>query len=380
MTVAILSTGLTRFGKRPERLEDLLAEAGRQALEAGPSSSSPPDALVVGSMSAGSLAGVESLAPRVADRLGLARIPAWRAETASATGAGAFQLGAYLVASQAFERVMVVAGEKMTATSTVETTTALSRSLSPQEVLHGATMPAMAALVSQLYLSRYGLPIEEVAEVTVRNRACSAHNPRAQLTAPVTKEEVNRSRMVASPLRLLHVSAISDGAGAVLLSRSHDPAEVTVRGLGQSTEVLEVVARPLEPVGFRATRRAARLAYDQAAIGRKEVQVAEVHDAFAPFQLIDLEDLGFCGPGEALRWTLEGRGDPNGVLPVNPSGGLLGRGHPVGVSGLAQIIEVHRQLLGEAGAMQAGRPKVGLAQSVGGLGSHNFVTILGRGA
>lgn len=377
MTVAIASTGLLKFGKRPESLEELLAAAGREALQGAPGGAGP-DALVVANMAAGSLAHTESLAPRVADLLGLSGVPAWRVESASATGAGGFQLGAHLVASGAFERVLVVAGEKMTTLPTAATTSALARSLAPLEVQHGGTMPSMAALVSGLYLSRFGLSIEEMAEVTVRNRACSSRNPRAQLTALVTREEVNQSRMVSSPLRLLHVSAISDGAGAVLLARPSSKDEVVVLGLGQSTEVLDVAARPMDPPGFRSTRRAARVAYDRAGVGRKEVRIAEVHDAFAPFQLIDLEDLGFCGPGEGLEWTKAGRGDPNGVLPINPSGGLLGRGHPVGASGLAQIIEIDRQLRGSAGAMQAGAPKVGLAQSVGGLGSHNFVSILGR--
>ncbi|MDE1880773.1 MAG: thiolase family protein [Euryarchaeota archaeon] len=378
MSVAIASTGLTKFGRRNEGLIELLVEAGREALEGAPASARRPDCVVVGSMAAGALAGLESLVPRVANGLGLAGLPGWRVESASATGAGAFQLGAHLVASSAFERVLVLAGEKMTAQATGPTTTALARSLSANEVRHGATMPSIASLLSQLYLARYHLSIEDVAEVTVRNRACAQGNPKAQFPSAVTAAQVNESRMVSSPLRLLHVSAISDGAGAVLLTRPSSRESVVVRGMGQATDVLEVASRPMEPLGFRATRQAARAAYDQAGVGRKEVQTSEVHDAFAPFQLIDLEDLGFCGPGEGLAWTRAGRGDPNGVLPVNPSGGLLGRGHPVGVSGLAQIIEVDRQLRGEAGRMQAGSPRVGLAQSVGGLGSHNFVTILGR--
>lgn len=380
MSVGIAGTGLTRFGKRPEGLEDLLLEAARAALEAAPSSARPPSGLIVGSMAAGPLAHVESLAPKLANRLGWSEVEALRVEAASATGAAAVQAGVLWVASGRHERVLVVAGEKMTSLPNAEATAALARSLSPHEVAHGATMPSMAALVSQVYLQRYGLAIEDVAEVTVRNRARSVHNPHAQLRAPVTREEVHSSRMVSSPLRLLHVSAISDGAGAVLLSRDHRPDGVAIRGMGQATDVLEVASRPSEPVGFRSTRRAARRAYEEAGIGRKEVQVAEVHDAFAPFQFIDLEDLGFCGPGEGLAWTKDGRGDPSGVLPINPSGGLLGRGHPVGASGIAQVIEVDRQLRGEAGAMQAGHPKIGLAQSVGGIGSHNFVTILGRGA
>jgi acetyl-CoA C-acetyltransferase len=380
MTVAIASTGLTRFGKRSEPLDALLAEAARKALEAAPSSARGPQALVVGAMAASPLGHTESLGPKVANLLALPEVDVTHVEAASATGAAAFHVGVQLASSGRYDRVLVTSGEKMTALTNPDATAMLARSLSNHEAAHGATMPSMAALVSQVYLFRHGLTIEDVAEVTVRNRANGSKNPNAQFQTPVTPEEVNSSRMVSDPLRLLHVSAVSDGAGAVLLTRTAPEGEgVRVLGLGQGTDLLEVASRPTEPVGFLATRRAARAAYDEAHIGRKEVQVAEVHDAFAPFQLIDLEDLGFCGSGGGLAWTRAGRGDPSGVLPVNPSGGLLARGHPVGASGIAQIIEVDRQLRGEAGPMQAGRPRVGLAQSVGGLGSHNFVTILGKG-
>jgi acetyl-CoA C-acetyltransferase len=166
---------------------------------------------------------------------------------------------------------------------------------------------------------------------------------------------------------------VSDGAASVLITRAG--GKVSVAGLGQATDGLDVVRRK-DLTGFKATRLAAMRAYEYSHMTRKEINVAEVHDAFAPFELIDLEDLGICGPGEALGWLAKGHGLLSGSVPVNPSGGLLGRGHPVGASGLVQIAEVCRQLWGEAGALQAGHPTAGIAQSVGGLGSHNFVTIL----
>jgi acetyl-CoA C-acetyltransferase len=374
MTVGIVSWGLTPFGRRPEGLVDLLALAGAEALERWPGPG--PDALVVGSMAGGTLAGVENLAARVADALGLSGRPTWRVEAASATGAAALQAGHTWLLGSPSRSVLVIAGEKMTDRPGPELTRELSRSLSPEEFRHGATMPSMAALLTSLYLERWGIPVEELGEVTVRNRACASRNPRAHLASPVTLEQVNASRIISSPLRLLHVSPVSDGAAAVLLVR--DQGRVHLAGLGQGTDVLHVLSRGRES-GFRATRIAATTAYGQAAVSPAEVGVAEVHDAFAPFELMDLEDLGFCAPGQGLRFLQAGRGDPEGELPVNPSGGLLGRGHPVGASGLAQVVEVYRQMVGEAEGHQIGsRPRVGLAQSVGGLGSHNFVTILAR--
>lgn len=374
MTVGIASYGVARFGRRQEGLVDLLLEAGSRALEGAPSGIMP-EAILVGAMASGALGGKESLSPSVADGLGLVGVPAWRVETASATGAGVFQAAVELLAGGRYSSLLVLSGEKMTALPTPAVTTALARSLSPHETSHGATMPSMAALVTQVYASRYKIDPDWIGLVTVANRKSAAVNPNAHFTAPVTMDEVNSSRMVSNPLRLLHVSPISDGAAAVLLT--HSPCEVEVAGTGQATDRLDVTHRE-ELTTFKATREAARRAYEQARVTRKEIRVAEVHDAFAPFELIDLEDVGLCGPGEAMGWLEAGHGSKNGTVPINPSGGLLGRGHPVGASGLIQIVEVARQIEGEAGDMQAGRPKIGLAQSVGGLGSHNFVTILRR--
>ena len=162
----------------------------------------------------------------------------------------------------------------------------------------------------------------------------------------------------------------------MVLERGAGPA--TVLGLGQATDHVELVERT-ELTSFRATRVAAKRAYEAAHLTRKEIGFAELHDAFAPFAWIDLEDIGAAGHGEGAAWFSNGSTAPNGRFPVNPSGGILGRGHPVGASGLVQVAEVARQLRGEAGPLTLPtRPACGLAQSIGGLAAHNFVTILGR--
>ncbi len=376
MPAYLTSWGLTPFGRRPEGLVELLRHAAAEAVERAPRSSRP-EAVVVGTMTGGSLGRTEGIVPRLLNALGSTQLPGWRCEAASATGAAAFQMGRELVDGGRYRNVLVVAGEKMTDRPIGEVTTDLARSLSEHEFRQGATMPSMAALVSQEYCRHFGLPWERIGTVTVRNRARAALNPLAHLRSPVTLEEVNASRPVSSPLRLLHVSPVSDGAAAVLLTR--EPAPVRVVGVGQASDVVEVLARTPGP-GFQATREAARRAYAEARITPEQVGVAEVHDAFAPFQLMDVEDLGFCPPGQGLAWTEAGQGDVDGRCPVNPSGGLLGRGHPVGASGLAQIVEIARQIVDAAGPYQIpGRPRIGLAQSVGGLGSQNFVTVLSQG-
>ncbi len=315
--------------------------------------------------------------PGLSDLLGLESVAGYRIESASASGAAAVHAAAVAIASGSYHRVLVVAGEKMTGRPTSEVAAALARSLAPTEFRIGATMPALAAIVAQRYLGRFELPEEVMDLVSVQARAAAALNPNAQFRAPVSPDEVRASRPIALPLRLLHCSAVSDGAAAVVLEHGAGPVEIS--GLGQSVDQLSIVDRP-DLTSFRATRVAAQRAFEAAKIGPKAVSFAEVHDAFAPFALIDLEDLGFCDPGQAPGWYRAGATRSDGRLPVNVSGGLLGRGHPVGASGIVQIAEVARQLSGEAGSMQLPTPPtVGLAQSIGGLGSHNFVTLLSRG-
>jgi acetyl-CoA C-acetyltransferase len=374
MKVAVTATGVGRFGKRKETLLELLCEAGREALDG--LGRKPVDVLVVAHMAGGSLAGVENTVAKVADRLGLDAGAGFRVESASASGAAAFHAAVDLVRSGQYRRALVVAGEKMTDLPNAEVAKILAASLAPSESAHGATMPALAALVAGRYLERYDLPEEALDAVTVAARSAAAHNPNAQFPKPVSAAEVRESRAIALPLRLLHCSAVSDGAAAVVVEAGHGAAGVL--GLGQATDHVELVERP-DLTSFRATRVAAQRAYEMARQTRKEVDFAELHDAFAPFAIIDLEDIGAVGAGEGAEWFRTGATAPDGRFPVNPSGGILGRGHPVGASGLVQIAEVARQLRGEAGAMALPKlPQRGLAQSIGGLGSHDFVTILGN--
>ncbi len=185
--------------------------------------------------------------------------------------------------------------------------------------------------------------------VSVHDRDGSSRNPNAQFPTPVTLEEVQGSRLVASPLRLLHCASIADGATALVVERGGGPVEVL--GFGQGLETFRVIDR-VDLTTFAATRIAAKQAYEMAHITRKELEVVELHDAFAPFALIDLEDIGVAGRGEAAPWYAEDWVRPDGRLPVNPSGGVLGRGHPVGASSLCEIAEVALQISGAAGAHQ----------------------------
>jgi acetyl-CoA C-acetyltransferase len=374
MNVRVASVGVGRFGKRSEGLVDLAAEAAGLALEG--IGRKTVDLLVVGSMLAHGPSGPVALLPRLAGRLGLESATGIRVEAASATGALAFHAAVAAVESGRASRALVVAAEKMTDRPTPALTAELVAALHESEVAAGGTMVGLGALVAQRYLSRHGIAPETAGLVSVHDRAMAARNPSAQFSKPVTPEEVAASRSIAAPLRLLHCAPISDGAAAAVVEKGKGPA--TVLGLGQAVDSLRLIDRS-DLTTFAATRLAAQRAYEEGRLTRKNIDVVELHDAFAPFGLVHLEDLGFCGPGEGPEWYSRGWVAADGRLPVNPGGGLLGRGHPVGASGLAAIGEIARQLRGEAGPTSvARRPRVGLAHSMAGLGAQNFVTILGE--
>src|SRR5262245_29307041 len=236
-------------------------------------------------------------------------------------------------------------------------------------------MPALAGLVKRAAMHRRGLTLKEISLVAVKNHANGARNPFAHFQEAVALEAVMDSRVVAEPLRLFHCCPISDGAAALVLSSERAP--VRIAGIGQGMEPIAVRYRP-DLTAFRATQVAADDAYRMAGFGPERVDVAEMHDAFAPFELLSLEDTGLLPPGKAGRATLDGETAIGGRLPVNTSGGLKARGHPLAATGIAQIVELVWQLRGLAAGRQV-EARVGLAQSIGGLATNNWVTVLEAG-
>ena len=368
--VWIAGAAMTRVGRRTEPLQDLMAEAAHGALRAARREA--PDAIVVAAMNPEEFLGDGNFASNAASHLGFAETPAIRVETATSSGAAAFYAGFALVAAGLRRAVLVVGGERMTHLDTPRVSELISRSIDPYERSYGATMPALAALVTRALMAR-GVDARELAQVAVKNHANAARNPCAHFQRAVTLEEVLESRMVADPLRLLHCCPISDGAAAVVLTA--DRAAVRVAGIGQGSDTLALRHRSAL-TSFRATRAAAGEAFAMAGFGPERVDVAELHDAFAPFELISLEDLGLVPPGKAGRATLDGETALDGRLPVNPSGGLKARGHPLAATGLAQIVECVWQLTGRAQGRQLSIARRALAHSIGGLATNNWVTLL----
>jgi acetyl-CoA C-acetyltransferase len=371
LDVFVVGVGMTRVGRRGEPLPELMAEAAHAALaEAGLDS---PDAIVVATMNPEEFLGDGNFASNVATHMGFADVPTLRVETATSSGAAAFYAGFTQVAAGLRHSVLVVGGEKMTHLATPKVSELIGRSIDPYERAYGATMPALAGIVTRALFTRGAFSAREVAQVAVKNHANGSRNPLAHFQDPVTLQEVLESRMVADPLRLLHCCPISDGAAAVVLAA--DAGRVRVAGIGQGTDTLAVRHRR-DLTSFTATRMAAREAYGMARFGPELVDVAEVHDAFAPFELISLEDLGLFPPGKAGRATLDGDTALDGRLPINPSGGLKARGHPLAATGIAQIVECVWQLTGRAHGRQVASARRALAHSIGGLATNNWVTLL----
>ena len=369
--VYVSGAALTNFGRRDQPLEELVHEAVENLDE--PDLLERIDAVFFGNMSGDQFTGISNLSSWITDHLGLSGKPAVRIDTGSSTGAAVFQTGWRAIASGQYERVLVLGGEKMTHVPSKRATGILAQVIDPYEQSCGCTMAALAAMVTRSYMHEYGMSDDELALVAVKNHYNGSLNPYAQFRKPVSLEKVRESRTIASPLRLFDCSPISDGAAAMILTSR--PAQVKVSGIGHGTDHVAFQYRD-SLTSFRATRLAAGRAYRMGDKEPGDIDVAEVHDAFTCFEIIDTEDLGFFEPGKGVEALVEGVTGLDGELPVNPSGGLKARGHPIGASGLAQVVEIVWQLRGEAERRQVGGAKVGLTQSIGGFASNNLVNIL----
>jgi acetyl-CoA acetyltransferase len=365
---------MTHVGHSPASLPDLIAEASRAALAAA--DLDRPDALVVACMNPEEFLGEGNFAARVATHLGLSRVPSLRAETATSSGAAALFTAFASVAAGIHRTVLVAGGEKMSHLPTPRVSELIGRSIDPYERSYGATMPALAAIVTRAWMSRTGASLKDISLVSVKNHANGARNPWAHFQEPVALETVMASRMVADPLRLYHCCPISDGAAAVVVRAESGP--VRIAGIGEGADYIALRYRD-GFTGFRATQEAARAAYRMAGYGAERVEVAELHDAFTPFELISMEDVGLAPAGKAARMLADGETALDGRVPVNPSGGLKARGHPLGGTALAQVVELWWQLVEQATGRQVAA-RVGLAQSIGGLATSNWVTVLERSA
>jgi acetyl-CoA C-acetyltransferase len=371
-TAYVAGVGQTPFGRSDLDLMTLLEDAALLALE---NSEIPTiDGIIVGSQTSDELAKVANMGTRLADSLGLSGVAAWRVENSSGSGAALLEAATLAVRSGHYSNVLAVGGEKMTDNPTPVTAKVLGRVLADTEIALGLTMPSLGAMVARSYMERYGLSRETLAMVPVKAHANGARNPLAHFQKEVDVEKVLNSPMVADPLRVFDCAPISDGAAAAVVTSTR--TDVKVAGVGHGTDRIALADRRGD--GLRATQLAATKAYKDARLTPEEVDFAELHDAFSILEIIDSEDVGLFPRGEGWKALADGTTSRDGELPINVSGGLKARGHPVGATGLAQVAEVVWQLRGQADGRQLDDVHVGLTQNIGGFGSNNLVTIMRR--
>jgi acetyl-CoA C-acetyltransferase len=356
----------------------MFAEAALAALE--DAGASKLDGIYVGNMSAGGFIKQEHLGPLVADALGMSGVPAVRVESACASGGVALRTAYFEVASGASDIVLATGVEKMTDGADVTDVLAMAAD-QETEAYHGITFPGLYAMIARAHMEQHGTTEKDLAEVTVKNHRHGALNPKAQFRREVTVEQVLASSHVAEPLRLLHCSPVSDGAAAVLLcpldrAKEFTKNPVKILASAMATSSLALADRD-DPAFLDAVQRSAERAYAMAGVGPGEIQVAEVHDCFSIAEICCTEALGLVERGRGGEAARSGDTALGGRIPVNTSGGLKSKGHPVGATGIAQAIEICDQLRGDAGKRQVGDAKIGLCQNMGGSGASSVVHILG---
>jgi acetyl-CoA C-acetyltransferase len=382
--VAIAAAGKTPFGAFADRdLRSLAVEAGEKCLKNGHVSPSQVEAFYLGNFAGPSFVGQNHLAPYVSTALGIRDVPATRFEAACASSGSAFFHAFSAVASGLYDCVLVAGVEKMTSQSTARVTEILAGAGDCSgEIKAGSTFPSLFAMIARRHMYQFGTTLEHLAAVAVKNHANGALNPDAHMRKVITMEQALAARPVAEPLHLYDCSLISDGAAAVLLmsadrARDFTNKPVRILGVAQASDFVALDQKQ-DITTFPAVRRAAQKAYEMAGVGPRDIQFAELHDCFTIAEIVALEDLGFVELGSGGPYEASGATARTGEKPINASGGLKSKGHPVGATGVAQLCDLVSQIRCEAGDMQLKRNSLGLAQNLGGSGASCVVSILGN--
>jgi acetyl-CoA C-acetyltransferase len=379
--VAVVGIGMIKWGELWEKsLRDMAVEAALKCFE--DAGTDRADVLTIGNMTGGLFNGQEHLGSLIGDYLGNPRhIPAMRVESACASGGMAVRAGFLEVASGMADYALVIGVEKMTDVSGGEATLALATASDQDyEAFHGVTFPGLYAMLARAHMHKYNTSEEALAEVAVKNHRNGSLNLFAQFPFTITREQVMNSTMVSDPLRLLHCSPITDGACALLLASSdeakkskHPPVFIT--GSAHATDTIALAQRE-DILKLEAIETASNKALKMAGKTIKDIDFAEVHDCFTIAEIMVMEALGAVPPGQGGPATLDGLTALDGEFPINTSGGLKSKGHPVGATGVVQIAEAVTQLRGQADKRQIPNARAGLTQNMGGSGGSCVVHVL----
>jgi len=410
--VAIVGVGLTKLGLFKDRnSKDFFFEAFAELMESVDKGFDPKDidAVYIGNFSNDFFVNQAHWGPIISDLLGHVPKPVTRTEAACASSAVAFREGVLAIASGLYDIVLVGGFEQMSKRTTEEVAEGLAMAGSPYEVATGFTFPGVFGTIATAYFAKYGADREALFNVTIKSHNNAPLNPKAQF--PMTIRDFMNSRIercrkkgepvpewkdekdflrdpvanppIAWPMHLFDCCPISDGAACLLLvaeeiAKNFTDDPIYLAGMGQGSGYSLHAKKDLTT--FEATRTAAKEAYEMSGLTPKDIQFAEVHDCFSIAEIVHMEDLGFCKPGEAYKAVAEGLTRLDGPMPINTSGGLKTKGHPVGATGVAQLYEVWAQLRGKAGKRQVPKPnlRIGAAHNLGGTGGTCTFTILER--
>ncbi len=380
--VAVIGIGQTKVDENWEKsLRELAGDAALAALL--DSGLTKTDAVYVGNMMSGSANHQQHLGAYIADWIGMRYAEGIRLEAACSSGAAAFRSGVMAIASGQLETALVVGVEKMTDSPGNEITAELATAADADwEAGQGLSFVALNALIMRRYMHEYGWKKEDFAPFAVNAHSNAMYNPFARFHEPTTIEEYLKAPTVADPINLMDASAIGDGAAACVLvpleklQKSARPL-VRVAASAAATDTIAVDQRK-DPLWLKAANKSGQAAYAQAGIGPEQIDFFELHDAFSIMAVLSLEANGFCEKGKGPSLALDGEILLNGRIPIATRGGLKARGHPVGATGMYQIVEVVEQLRGEAGGSQVADARIGMAQNIGGSGSNILTHILQR--
>ncbi len=391
--VAIIGVGMIPFGRRDEdTLMDMLAYAGLKALDDAGLGDKSVDAVYVANMGGGMLQHQSAIASSLADRLNLLPAAADTVENGPASGASAIKNGVLAVASGYYDTVLVVGGEKMREVTGWRATDFVATMTHPTaEYPYGITLPGMAGMFTRLYMEKYGVTREHLLAISLKNQAMGTLNPYAHVEMALDRTGIFDSPHAivnnptsADPLHLYDMCPVSDGAAAVVLcplemaSKFTSKAPVVVAGFGQATDTHTLAERE-DPTDLKAVTLAAKQAFEMAKLKPTDIDVAELHDAFTILEIAESEHIGFFKKGEGGPAAVKGETKLGGKIPINLSGGLKARGHPVGATGVAQVVDVVWQLRHELPKeRQVKNAKTGLTINFGGFGNNVLCFILRR--
>jgi len=389
--VVVIGTGMgQRWGKYSGSLIEMMSESALEAInDAG---TDEIDAVYVANMGAGRINNQTALGSALIDYLNLFPAVGATIENGPASGATAARFGYMAIASGIHDVVMVTGGEKMRVAPGPVVTDFIATMAHPEaEYIHGITFPSLGAFLARLYFEKYGVTSEDLARIAIKNHANGLLNPKAHIQQKITMEGILTSReakmnnpLIADPLRLYDMCPVTDGSASVILCSVEKAREFTQKplvkfaGTGQGMDTMAVHERK-DPTFLKAVKDASDQAFTMAGLSRSDIDLAEIHNAFEILEIAELEAAGFYEPGTAHLAIQKGETELTGKFPVNTSGGLKARGHPVGATGVAQLAELVWQLRGEAGERQVqNNPQHAYAINFGGFGNNVVATILSR--